>query len=57
MSSSQKSLFYGYFNLLQVGALLQGHSQDYHECTGPRFNLKTVSAGIGIPYSDKIFLY
>ena len=42
--------------LLQVGALLQGHSQEYHECTGPRFNLKTVSAGKEISYSDKIFL-
>ena len=41
--------------LLQVGALLQGHSQEYHEYTGPRFNLKTVSAGIEIPCSDKIF--
>ena len=40
--------------LLQVGALLQGHSQEYHKCTGPRFNLKTVSSGIEIPYSDKI---
>ena len=39
--------------LLQVGALLQGHSQDYHECIGPRFNLKTVAVGIEIPYSDK----
>ena len=37
-------------------ALLQGHSQEYHECTRPRFNLKTVSAGIEIPYSDKIFI-
>ena len=26
-----------------------------HECTGPRFNLKTVSTGIEIPYYDKIF--
>ena len=43
--------------LLQVVALLQEHSQDYHECTGPRFNLKTVSAGIEIRYSDKIFLF
>ena len=43
--------------LLQVGALLQGHSQEYHECAGPCFNLKTVFAGIAIPYSDKIFLY
>ena len=41
--------------LLQVGALLQGHSQEYHEYTGSRFNLKTVSAGIKIPYSEKIF--
>ena len=32
-------------------------SQEYHEYTGSRFNLKTVSAGIEIPYSDKIFLY
>ena len=34
--------------LLQIGALLQGHPQDYHTCTGPRFNLKTVSAGASL---------
>ena len=31
--------------------------QEYHECTGPRFNLNTVSADVEIPYSDMIFLY